>query len=298
MTDAARGGAGNRAFWALIGVATVIRAAVAYGACCLTMALVWQATHHGIGILRSGAAWAGATLLALSAAGTARSAWRLRRGLRATRAVAREVRERAVSPAVENLALSDAAVDACMAGRVTVIEAAAPFAFTYGLLRPRVAVSSGMVAAAARGELSAVLAHECAHVRGRDPLKALAAATLTARHFGFPLLGQLRAVHTADRELAADRHAVARYGTAAVAGALLKATDVPRWAAAAPAAAMGAQDLLEARITQLEKGRPPRPVRPTCRRVASSAAGVAAYAWVLAGSATLIAATPLACVGK
>lgn len=298
VADAASPGAGSRALWVLVGVSVVIRAAVAYVACCLTAALIWQAVHHGIGVVLSGTAWAGAVLLALSAAGTVRSARRLCRGLRATRAVAREVKARSLEAKAVDPAVCDAAVGAGLAGRVRVIEAAAPFAFTYGLLRPQAVVSSGLAAVAAPGELSAVLVHECAHVRGHDPLKALVAATLTARHFAFPLLDQLRETFAADRELAADRRAVAHCGTRAVAGALLKAAGTPRWAAMAPAAAMGGRDLLEARIAQLEKGRPPRPARPAPRRVAVTVVGVAAYSWALTGSAVLIAATPLACMGS
>ncbi|MFI0730712.1 M56 family metallopeptidase [Streptomyces sp. NPDC021225] len=170
-------------------------------------------------------------------------------------------------------------------------------AFAYGLLRPRVAVSSGLVESATSEELRAVLVHEAEHVRGRDPLRALVASFLTAQHFALPLLGHLRAAVVADRELAADRCAMARCGAGAVAGALLKVGDAPRWAHAAPAAAMGGRALLAARITQLE-GDPPPPPRPDRRQVAVTAAGAALYAWAIAGSAWLIAATPLICLGR
>ncbi|GAA3500887.1 hypothetical protein GCM10019016_079940 [Streptomyces prasinosporus] len=267
-----------------------------YVACCLTLALAWQVGHRGTSVLLAGTAWAGTVLLALSVAGGARSAVGLWKGLRATRAVSQEVLARGDSTTVSAARVSDAAARASLAGRVTVVDSKAPFAFTYGLLRPRVAVSSGLTTTVTERELHAVLAHEAAHVRGRDPLRALIAGLLTAHHFALPLLGHLRAAFAADRELTADRRAVAHCGTPAVAGALLKVSAVPGWALAVPASAMAAPDLLDARIAQLEDGHPPRLAPPARWRVASSVAGAAVYAWALAGSAALVAATPLSCM--
>ncbi|UGY91287.1 M56 family metallopeptidase [Streptomyces gobiensis] len=218
--------------------------------------------------------------------------------MRATRAVAREVRSRAVAPAAVEPAVGDAATRAGLdRSRVDVVDAAVPFAFTYGLLCPRVAVSTRIAAITTPRELQALFAHEREHMRGRDPLRTLVTDILTVRHAVLPLLGHLRTAFVADRELTADRRAVTRCGTGAVAGALLKVTDTPPWASGAPAAAMGVRELLDVRITQLEAGEPPVRTPPARWRVAASAAGVATYAWALAGSAILIAATPLACTG-
>ncbi|MGV9855942.1 M56 family metallopeptidase [Streptomyces sp. NPDC003442] len=284
---------GNRAFWALVGFSLTVRVGVAYLACCLTSALVRQVSHRGAGALLSVSVWAGVTLLALAAAGTARSAARVWRGLRATLSMIRAVRSGAVdaSPAVRT-----ASERAGLASRVKLTKSADPFAFTYGLLFPQVVVSSGLVAIATPEELAAVLSHEHEHVRSRDPLKALISTALATRNFTLPLLEHLRAVFVFGRELAADRRAVARCGTSAVAGALLKATDAPRWARAAPAAAMSGTDQLEARITQLEAGWPPRPAPPTPRHVFATLTGVAVYVWALTGSAALIA-TGWTCMG-
>lgn len=296
MTQAALGGAGSRAFWLLVGLAVALRGAVAYVACCLSMALIWQFVHRGSSVLWSAPAWAGATLLALSLFGATRSAGRLRRGVVASRRVEREVRRRAVEPTVALRKLGTGMEGGGGPARVTVVDSPAPFAFTYGLLKPRIALSRGLLAATGRAELEAVLAHEREHVRGRDPLRGLIATTLVARHIAFPLFGQLREAFAADRELAADRHAVIRCGTSAVAGALLKATDTPGWAQTAPAAAMGSQELLEARLVQLEQGRPHRPARSSGRQVGAAIGGVVMYAAVLAGSALLISSTPVLCM--
>ena len=50
------------------------------------------------------------------------------------------------------------------------LEVSPPLAFTAGLWRPVSAVSEGLIAALSGDELAAVLAHEAAHARARDPL--------------------------------------------------------------------------------------------------------------------------------
>jgi hypothetical protein len=52
--------------------------------------------------------------------------------------------------------------------------------------------------------------------------------------------------------------AMAAHGVPALAGALLKVTEGPAWAAASPSAAMSTKALLEARVTRLETGTEPR----------------------------------------
>ncbi len=118
-------------------------------------------------------------------------------------------------------------------GRLIVVDAGAPFALTYGLARPRVLASTGLASTLTGQELAAVLTHEREHVRGRDPLKSVVARALPARFFYLPYLARLRARYTAGRELAADRAALAACGRAPLAGALLKASAGPAWAAAA-----------------------------------------------------------------
>lgn len=71
------------------------------------------------------------------------------------------------------------------AGEFTVAESAEDFAFTAGLLRPRVVVSRGFLDHTPAEWRQVVLAHEEAHRRGRHPLLVLAAETLAR---GLPLL--------------------------------------------------------------------------------------------------------------
>jgi Zn-dependent protease with chaperone function len=154
-------------------------------------------------------------------------------------------------------------------------------AITYGFVRPRILVSTSLIAALDGAELTAVLVHERQHVRERDPLRLFASRILAGYGWFLPLLRWRADRLSLWRELAADRAATATTGVAAVAGALLKLTDVP-----VPAAVAAAHGHLPDRIGQLE-GRPP--VRRT------------GLAWCLAGAtaANLIglSAAAICCTG-
>lgn len=103
-------------------------------------------------------------------------------------------------------------------GRLLVVPAAEPFAFTTGLLRPRVVVSRGLLADTSPEFGSVVLAHEEAHRRGRHPLLLFVAETMAralplaplrwasdALRFGLESLADDRAARkTADRKLVAE----------------------------------------------------------------------------------------------
>jgi hypothetical protein len=70
-------------------------------------------------------------------------------------------------------------------GNLVVADSVQRFAFTAGLLRPRVVVSRGVLEQAPAGWRSVILAHEHAHRRGRHPLLVFAAEALAR---GVPLL--------------------------------------------------------------------------------------------------------------
>lgn len=102
------------------------------------------------------------------------------------------------------------------------VESQAPFAVTVGLLRPRVYVTSGLLRRLDDTSCAAVLAHEAAHVRRRDPLTKLLAELLGAFH-----LPRTRHALIADLSLACeqacDEEAAASIGDrTAVADALVK----------------------------------------------------------------------------
>lgn len=106
-----------------------------------------------------------------------------------------------------------------LAGRVTLVEDAAPYAFAAGLLRPRIWLSTGLLDLLDEAELAAVLRHERHHLRRRDPLRVLAARSLAHGLFFIPVAAALRNLYLEAKEREADAASGAGHDLAA---ALLK----------------------------------------------------------------------------
>lgn len=91
-----------------------------------------------------------------------------------------------------------------LAGRVTLVEDAAPYAFAVGLLRPRIWLSTGLLDLLDEAELAAVLRHERHHLRRHDPLRVLAARSLAHGLFFLPAAVALRNLYLEAKEREAD----------------------------------------------------------------------------------------------
>jgi Zn-dependent protease with chaperone function len=105
--------------------------------------------------------------------------------------------------------------------RLLVTELPERLAFCAGLLRPTVVVSAALLRSLEPAPLEAVLAHEAAHARNRDPLRQVLAHAV-ARGLWVAPAARRAAEHQRLRlELAADRHATAHAGRRALAQALL-----------------------------------------------------------------------------
>ncbi len=275
MTRWLRRAAGT-ACWPALGAAVAAHVALAVLAVAEYASLGW--------LLHTGYDLAAVTLVAATGvAGLAASSWvaaRTAAGSRALRCLA-VYHRRALPPAVRS-----AAVALGLADRVEAVAAGEPFAVTCGLARPRILVSDGLAGALSPAELRAVLAHERSHLRHRDPARLLAARLLAAYGCYLPAARWMADRVALNRELAADRAALAQAGRGEPAGALLKLAALP--ACPAVAAARPAGDpagSLEARVAQLEHGRPARP-RLAMSRVLATAGGLA-----------VLAAAGLCCVG-
>jgi beta-lactamase regulating signal transducer with metallopeptidase domain len=120
---------------------------------------------------------------------------------------------------------------------VTLVEDDTPFAFTHGLLRPRVYVSRGLTRLLTSIELRAVVEHERHHARRHDPLRILLARAVTAMLFVVPFAWVARDRFLLGLELAADQAAARSVGRSGLAGALLKGIEMPRPAFALSASA-------------------------------------------------------------
>jgi len=207
---------------------------------------------------------------AVAASGTIVAIRSVHRQVTATRALASDVAARTIpsTPALER-AVAGTGLDE----RVDVVDDTEPYSFTYGLTRPRVVVSRGLIDALGDDELRAVIHHESYHVRNSDTVKSVIARAASSAFFFLPALGHLRDRYLAGRELAADRAAVRASGEQALAYALLTVLDGPTWVDLGSAAALGG-GVLDHRVEQLEAGAEPALPRVPRRAAWLTIAGV------------------------
>jgi Zn-dependent protease with chaperone function len=136
-----------------------------------------------------------------------------------------------------------------LTGRLSCFAHPEPIAYTAGLLRPHIWVSTGLCERLDHAGLEAVLWHERAHLIARDPLRVLTARVLAALLFVVPWVGALVERYEVAKELEADREALRRLGSPeALAGALYLLGD--RIADDRPLA-IGAWSVSALRIDQL-----------------------------------------------
>jgi beta-lactamase regulating signal transducer with metallopeptidase domain len=112
-----------------------------------------------------------------------------------------------------------------IAERIDVVACTRAAAFCYGVLRPRICITTGLLAVLEPAEVEAVLRHERHHLQRRDPLRSLLWTMLCSVCWWL----EERAAH-ADlvRELAADRAVIEEQGRTPLARALLKLVTHPR----------------------------------------------------------------------
>ena len=156
--------------------------------------------------------------------------------------------------------------------RLIVADVPERLAFCAGLLRPTVVVSSSLARSLNPGPLAAVLAHEAAHARNRDPLRQILGYTI-ARGLWVVPAARRGAEHLRLRfELAADRVAVGFAGRRALAEALLALHAEPR---SRSYAVSGSGSALAERIDALVTGSDPPPLRLERQVVVRSIVGLA-----------------------
>jgi beta-lactamase regulating signal transducer with metallopeptidase domain len=145
-----------------------------------------------------------------------------------------------------------------------VVDADAPLALTAGLIRPRIYLSSHLLAALAPAELAAVVGHEQAHQRRRDALRLLTAEVLAGLHLP-PVRRRLLAALALATERACDEAAArAQADRLTVAAALLAVTrlNAPRPMSADGLLPTVAGADLTARVEALLRPLPVPRVRP------------------------------------
>lgn len=144
--------------------------------------------------------------------------------------------------------------------RLDVIADPVPEAFCYGLFRPRIYMTSGLVEALSLIELEAVLRHERHHLRCYDPLRIVVWTIISKTYWW--LEAEAQRAHLC-RELAADRAVISEQGAMPLASALYKLLTVshPQRSHHSDLALSGLS-VTEARIDQLIQPDPPALAAP------------------------------------
>ncbi|MBX6771044.1 MAG: M56 family metallopeptidase [Chloroflexi bacterium] len=167
-----------------------------------------------------------------------------------TLAFLRSLRPRTVTPLPTRVGMLARATG--LEGRIDLVDLPQPLAFVFGLARPRVCLSTGLIQRLDRRELWAVLEHERVHLTRRDPLRALLGHGLATLLFWLPLAHALAAHWQVAAEVEADA-IVARQpeGRVALARALSKLLTVAPGMGMADPVAVSGLTATEQRITAL-----------------------------------------------
>ena len=120
--------------------------------------------------------------------------------------------------------------DVCFDGSVNIdrkhirfLQDREPFAFTVGYLKPLIVISNSMLEGMKKAEKNALLLHEEAHRRRKDPLRQLFVNFLSDALWYMPWIRKLKGIFEISKEMVADDEAILRgQQPLALAGAILK----------------------------------------------------------------------------
>jgi len=161
-----------------------------------------------------------------------------------------------------------------LTGRLDLVQTPVPIAFCYGLRRPRICLSTGMVTALDAEQLTALLWHEHAHLLQRDPLKVAVGRAWTAMFFFLPLARTLYSGYLLAKEIEADAYACTRCGSnGPLTAALVRLLDVQDALGLAVPQAAGSTDALEMRVDSLLGDAPVFRVPPQIMFLSSAVLG-------------------------
>lgn len=91
-----------------------------------------------------------------------------------------------------------------LAGKINVVRDNHKFSFCYGLIKPKICLSTGLLKNLTKIELKAVLLHESYHLKNHDPLKILLGKTSAIMFFFIPVFGDIQKYYAFSKEIAAD----------------------------------------------------------------------------------------------
>lgn len=111
----------------------------------------------------------------------------------------------------------------------TIVSYPVPLAITMGLMHPKIVLSTGLMNLLNDDELEAVIAHEMAHVKNRDPLTIFFMTLCSSTFWYIPILKWLNQQYRILKELVADDFAIEKQETTVhISSALLKMLKVKK----------------------------------------------------------------------
>lgn len=126
------------------------------------------------------------------------------------------------------------------------------YSFCFGFLNPKIIITSGLVSSLTQKELEAVLLHEQAHLKNKDPLKLLIGKAVASMFFFLPIFRELYRNMEATNELIADSWTTeVQKDTTFLRGALRKIIAQPQ-VTFATVPAISHPDHIEIRVHQLK----------------------------------------------
>ncbi|MBI3379950.1 M56 family metallopeptidase [Candidatus Gottesmanbacteria bacterium] len=140
-----------------------------------------------------------------------------------------------------------------LANQAYLVKSDKPFAFCFGIRRPKIYVSTATVSLMNEAELEAILLHEKYHLDNKDTLTMLLASICQSLFPFFPLISDLLRNFRIEREIAADQEAIRKLGDSEVLISVLKKFLTAPSIAIATAPAIADFDTLELRIKALVK---------------------------------------------
>lgn len=95
-----------------------------------------------------------------------------------------------------------------LADKIDIVKDKNKLSFCYGLIRPRICLSTGLIKNLSKNEIRAILIHESYHIKSRDPLKIILGKTASLMFFFLPIIGDIQNFYVLIKEIAADELAI------------------------------------------------------------------------------------------
>lgn len=106
--------------------------------------------------------------------------------------------------------------------KIDVVNSNKYLSFCYGLIKPRICLSSKLVKCLTEAELKALLLHETSHLKNKDPFKILLSQIAISMFFFIPSLKDIHNYYILSKEVSADQMVAKMEGVKNLKSALIK----------------------------------------------------------------------------